>query len=46
MAVREAVLSRVPLRFKELNERAFDLGLRLGDEAAAMLATPAAGETA
>ena len=46
VAVREAVLSRVPLRFKELNERAFDLGLRLGDEAAAMLATPAAGETA
>ena len=37
--------SRVPPRFKELNEQAFDLGLRLGDEAAAMLATPSS-ETA
>lgn len=37
-AVRDAVLSRVPPRFKELNERAFDLGLRLGEEARAMLA--------
>jgi 2-oxoglutarate ferredoxin oxidoreductase subunit gamma len=45
-AVREAVLSRVPPRFKKLNEKAFELGLRLGDEAAGMLATPAAGETA
>jgi 2-oxoglutarate ferredoxin oxidoreductase subunit gamma len=45
-AVRDAVLSRVPPRFKELNEQAFDLGLRLGEEAAAMLATPASGETA
>ena len=44
--VRDAVLSRVPPRFRELNEQAFDLGLRMGDEAAAMLATPAAGETA
>jgi 2-oxoglutarate ferredoxin oxidoreductase subunit gamma len=44
--VREAVLSRVPPRFKELNGQAFDVGVRLGDEAAAMLATSAAGETA
>jgi 2-oxoglutarate ferredoxin oxidoreductase subunit gamma len=45
-AVREAVLSRVPPRFKELNERAFDLGLRLGEEARAMLATGSAGDAA
>ena len=38
-AVREAVLSRVPAKFKELNEQAFDLGLRLGGEAVAMLPT-------
>jgi 2-oxoglutarate ferredoxin oxidoreductase subunit gamma len=44
-AVRGAVLSRVPARFKELNEQAFDLGLRLGDEAAAMLATSRASKT-
>ena len=44
-AVREAVLSRVPPRFKDLNARAFDLGLRLAAEAQAMLATPSA-ETA
>ena len=44
-AVRDAVLSRVPPRFKELNAQAFDLGLRLGEEAQAMLATPSA-ETA
>ena len=37
-AVRDAVLSRVPAKFKELNERAYDLGLRLGEEAVAMLA--------
>jgi 2-oxoglutarate ferredoxin oxidoreductase subunit gamma len=45
-AVRDAVLSRVPGRFRELNEQAFDLGLRLGEEALAMLETPSAGETA
>jgi 2-oxoglutarate ferredoxin oxidoreductase subunit gamma len=45
-AVREAVLSRVPARFKELNARAFDLGLRLGEEALVMLGTSAAGKTA
>ncbi len=44
-AVREAVLSRVPARFRELNAQAFGLGLRLGAEAQAMLATPSA-ETA
>ena len=44
-AVREAVVSRVPPRFKDLNEQAFDLGLRLGEEAVAMLATPSAGRT-
>jgi 2-oxoglutarate ferredoxin oxidoreductase subunit gamma len=44
-AVRDAVLSRVPARFKELNEQAFDLGLRLGDEAVAMLATSRATKT-
>ncbi|NLE23219.1 MAG: 2-oxoacid:ferredoxin oxidoreductase subunit gamma [Actinobacteria bacterium] len=32
-AVRDAVLSRVPERFRELNEHAFGLGLRLGQEA-------------
>jgi 2-oxoglutarate ferredoxin oxidoreductase subunit gamma len=45
-AVRDAVLSRVPPRFKELNAQAFDLGLRLGEEALAMLETSAAGRTA
>ena len=45
-AVREAVLRRVPSRFKELNGRAFDLGLRLGEEALAMLETSSAGQTA
>ena len=44
-AVRDAVLSRVPARFRELNEQAYDLGLRLGDEAAAMLATSRATKT-
>ena len=44
-AVRDAVLSRVPARFKELNEEAFDFGLRLGDEAVAMLATSRATKT-
>ena len=38
-AVRDAVLSRVPARFRELNEQAYDLGLKLGEEAVAMLAT-------
>jgi 2-oxoglutarate ferredoxin oxidoreductase subunit gamma len=45
-AVREAVLSRVPARFKDLNARAFDLGLRLAAEAQAMLAAPSDGHTA
>lgn len=44
-AVRDAVLNRVPPRFRALNEQAFDLGLGLGEEAAEMLSTPAA-ETA
>jgi 2-oxoglutarate ferredoxin oxidoreductase subunit gamma len=39
-AVEQAVLSRVPARFRELNEQAFGLGRRLGLEAVAMLATP------
>ncbi len=38
-AVRDAVLSRVPARFRELNEQAYDLGLKLGEEAVAMLET-------
>jgi len=37
-AVRDAVLARVPAKFRELNAQAFDLGMRLGGEAAAMLA--------
>jgi 2-oxoglutarate ferredoxin oxidoreductase subunit gamma len=45
-AVRDAVLGRVPPRFKDLNAQAFDLGLRLGEEAQAMLATPSSGDTA
>ncbi len=45
-AVRDAVLSRVPERFRELNERAFDRGLRLGEEAGSVPATSAAAETA
>ena len=44
-AVRDAVLSRVPARFKELNQQAFDLGLRLGEEALAMLDTSSASRT-
>jgi len=32
-AVQQAVLNRVPARFRELNERAFQLGLRLAGEA-------------
>jgi 2-oxoglutarate ferredoxin oxidoreductase subunit gamma len=44
-AVRDAVLSRVPARFRELNERAYDLGLKLGEEAVAMLATSSSGRT-
>lgn len=45
-AVREAVVSRVPARFRELNEQAYELGLRLGEEAVAMLATSSATGTA
>jgi 2-oxoglutarate ferredoxin oxidoreductase subunit gamma len=44
-AVREAVVSRVPPRFRELNEQAYGLGLRLGQEAVAMLATSSASRT-
>lgn len=44
-AVREAVVNRVPARFRELNEQAYGLGLRLGEEAVAMLATSSAGRT-
>jgi 2-oxoglutarate ferredoxin oxidoreductase subunit gamma len=44
-AVRDAVLSRVPSRFRELNERAYDLGLKLGEEAVAMLATSSSSRT-
>jgi 2-oxoglutarate ferredoxin oxidoreductase subunit gamma len=44
-AVLEAVVSRVPPRFRELNEQAFVLGLRLGEEALAMLATSSAART-
>ena len=42
VAVRNAVLNRVPAKFKELNGRAYDLGLRLGEEAVAMLADSSA----
>jgi 2-oxoglutarate ferredoxin oxidoreductase subunit gamma len=44
-AVRQAVVSRVPARFKELNEDAYGLGLRLGEEAVAMLETSSASRT-
>ncbi len=44
-AVRDAVLSRVPPRFRELNEQAYDLGLKLGEEAVAMLATSSSSRT-
>ncbi len=44
-AVRQAVVNRVPARFKELNEQAYDLGLRLGAEALAMLDTSSAPGT-
>ena len=44
-AVRDAVLSRVPERFRELNEQAYDLGLKLGEEAVAMLATSSSSRT-
>jgi 2-oxoglutarate ferredoxin oxidoreductase subunit gamma len=45
-AVRDAVLNRVPAKFRDLNQQAFDLGLALGEEALAMLAVPASGESA
>jgi 2-oxoglutarate ferredoxin oxidoreductase subunit gamma len=41
-AVEQAVLNRVPARFRELNEQAFRLGLRLGEAAVAVPATPSA----
>jgi 2-oxoglutarate ferredoxin oxidoreductase subunit gamma len=44
-AVGQAVVSRVPARFKELNEDAYGLGLRLGEEAVAMLETSSASRT-
>ena len=45
-AVRKAVVARVPARFRELNEQAYELGLRLGEEAVAMLATSSASRNA
>ncbi len=39
-AVEQAVLNRVPARFRELNERAFRLGLQLAQEAAQPVASP------
>lgn len=44
--VREAVLNRVPAKFRELNGQAFDLGTRLGEEALAMLDGRRSVETA
>jgi 2-oxoglutarate ferredoxin oxidoreductase subunit gamma len=44
--VRTAVLSRVPARFKELNARAFDLGVQLGEESEASPAASRSAETA
>jgi len=44
-AVEEAVLSRVPPRFRELNEKAYRLGLRLAAEAADAEATTRDGLT-
>jgi 2-oxoglutarate ferredoxin oxidoreductase subunit gamma len=45
-AVREAVLSRVPARFRELNERAFDLGVKLGEDSEVAPAPSPSAETA
>jgi 2-oxoglutarate ferredoxin oxidoreductase subunit gamma len=39
-AVEQAVLKRVPARFRELNERAFRLGLQLAEEAKQAAASP------
>jgi 2-oxoglutarate ferredoxin oxidoreductase subunit gamma len=39
-AVEQAVLNRVPARFRELNEQAFRLGLRLAEEATQSPASP------
>jgi 2-oxoglutarate ferredoxin oxidoreductase subunit gamma len=39
-AVEQAVLNRVPARFRELNERAFRLGLQLAEEAIQAAASP------
>ena len=44
-AVQQAVLNRVPARFRELNEQAFQLGLRLAAEAATAEAAPGAVAT-
>jgi len=45
-AVQQAVLNRVPARFRELNEQAFQLGLRLAGEAVtAAAASPGAVAT-
>jgi len=44
-AVQQAVLNRVPARFRELNERAFQLGLRLaGDVPADASGSPGAAD--
>jgi 2-oxoglutarate ferredoxin oxidoreductase subunit gamma len=40
-AVEQAVLNRVPARFRELNERAFRLGMRLAGQPAEPAASPA-----
>ena len=39
-AVEQAVLNRVPARFRELNERAFRIGLQLAEEATQAAASP------
>ena len=43
--VEQAVLNRVPTRFRDLNEQAFRLGLRLGEQAFASSGTSSAGRT-
>ena len=44
-AVEQAVLNRVPARFRELNEQAFRLGLRLADKAATQAMQDAAAQS-
>ena len=45
-AVREAVVSRMPARFRELNEQAYALGLNFGAEALTLLEAPSGSRTA